>query len=74
LSALQALHIPAHYKYAKDLFNVCDADKDGRLDYPKFRHYMDGRVALPFASRSTMSTRTTGLHRLLQFLCSFLFF
>jgi solute carrier family 25 phosphate transporter 23/24/25/41 len=42
-AGLSALHIPAHYKYAKDLFKVCDADRDGRVDYPEFRRYMDDK-------------------------------
>nr|XP_043617742.1 calcium-dependent mitochondrial ATP-magnesium/phosphate carrier protein 2-like isoform X2 [Erigeron canadensis] len=35
---LAALHIPA---YAKELVRVCDANKDGRVDYEEFRKYMD---------------------------------
>jgi Ca2+-binding EF-hand superfamily protein len=42
-AGLSALHVPAHYKYAKDLFKVCDADRDGRVDYPEFRRYMDDK-------------------------------
>lgn len=38
---LSALQIPAEYKYAKDLFKVCDANRDGRVDYQEFRRYMD---------------------------------
>ncbi|ESR50228.1 hypothetical protein CICLE_v10031301mg [Citrus x clementina] len=40
-SGLSALQIPAQYKYAKDLFKVCDANRDGRVDYQEFRRYMD---------------------------------
>ncbi|KAL5700561.1 anaphase-promoting complex subunit 2 [Ranunculus cassubicifolius] len=40
---LDALQIPAEYKYAKDLVKVCDADKDGRVTYPEFRRYMDAK-------------------------------
>lgn len=40
-SGLSALQIPAEYKYAKDLFKVCDANRDGRVDYQEFRRYMD---------------------------------
>ncbi|CAK9163191.1 unnamed protein product [Ilex paraguariensis] len=40
---LSALQIPAEYKYAKDLLSVCDADKDGRVDYQEFRRYMDDK-------------------------------
>ncbi|WVZ01407.1 hypothetical protein V8G54_027476 [Vigna mungo] len=40
---LFALQIPPRYKYAKELFNVCDADRDGRIDYRDFRHYMDDK-------------------------------
>lgn len=38
---LSALQIPADYKYARDLFRVCDMDKDGRVDYQEFKRYMD---------------------------------
>ncbi|GLT39908.1 hypothetical protein SLA2020_140740 [Shorea laevis] len=38
---LSALQIPAEYKYAKDLFKVCDANRDGRVDYQEFKRYMD---------------------------------
>lgn len=31
----------SHYKYAKDLLNVCDSNQDGRIDYPEFKRYMD---------------------------------
>lgn len=40
---LSALQIPAEYKYAKDLLNACDANKDGRVDYHEFRKYMDDK-------------------------------
>ncbi|XP_020207050.1 calcium-binding mitochondrial carrier protein SCaMC-1 [Cajanus cajan] len=40
---LSALQIPAEYKYAKDLLNACDANKDGRVDYHEFRKYMDNK-------------------------------
>ncbi|KOM43839.1 hypothetical protein LR48_Vigan05g144400 [Vigna angularis] len=40
-SGLSALQIPLEYKYAKELFNVCDADRDGRIDYHDFMCYMD---------------------------------
>ncbi|WVZ04374.1 hypothetical protein V8G54_025180 [Vigna mungo] len=42
-SGLSALQIPPGYKYAKELFNVCDAD--GRIDYHDFRRYMDDKEA-----------------------------
>ncbi|RYR19144.1 hypothetical protein Ahy_B03g063849 isoform B [Arachis hypogaea] len=42
-AGLSALQIPPEYKYAKDLFKVCDADKDGRIDYHDFRRYMDDK-------------------------------
>uniref|UniRef100_A0A5B7BBW5 EF-hand domain-containing protein n=1 Tax=Davidia involucrata TaxID=16924 RepID=A0A5B7BBW5_DAVIN len=42
-AGLSALHIPSEYKYAKDLLNVCDANKDGRVDYQEFRRYMDDK-------------------------------
>ncbi|KAE9601351.1 putative mitochondrial carrier protein [Lupinus albus] len=42
-AGLSALHIPPEYKYAKELFKVCDADRDGRIDYADFRRYMDDK-------------------------------
>ncbi|KAH9328367.1 hypothetical protein KI387_000475 [Taxus chinensis] len=40
---LQALRIPSDYKYARDLFKVCDSNDDGRVDYQEFRRYMDDK-------------------------------
>ncbi|XP_010442859.1 PREDICTED: calcium-binding mitochondrial carrier protein SCaMC-1-like [Camelina sativa] len=40
---LCALQIPSEYKYAKELFRVCDANRDGRVDYNEFRRYMDDK-------------------------------
>ncbi|CAA7052762.1 unnamed protein product [Microthlaspi erraticum] len=40
---LVALQIPSVYKYAKELFRVCDANRDGRVDYHEFRRYMDDK-------------------------------
>ncbi|GAB4848609.1 anaphase-promoting complex subunit 2 [Ancistrocladus abbreviatus] len=40
-AGLSALHIPSEYKYARDLLQVCDANRDGRVDYQEFRRYMD---------------------------------
>nr|KYP48988.1 hypothetical protein KK1_029289 [Cajanus cajan] len=42
-AGLSALQIPPEYKYAKELFKVCDADRDGRIDYHDFRRYMDDK-------------------------------
>lgn len=42
-TGLSALQIPAEYKYAKDLLNVCDSNKDGRVDYQEFKRYMDDK-------------------------------
>lgn len=42
-AGLSELHIPSEYKYARDLLNVCDANKDGRVDYVEFRRYMDAK-------------------------------
>ncbi|XP_022151343.1 calcium-binding mitochondrial carrier protein SCaMC-1-like isoform X2 [Momordica charantia] len=42
-AGLLALQIPAEYKYAKDLLKVCDANRDGRVDYHEFRRYMDDK-------------------------------
>ncbi|KAL1200137.1 Calcium-dependent mitochondrial ATP-magnesium/phosphate carrier protein 2 [Cardamine amara subsp. amara] len=40
---LCALQIPSGYKYAKELFRVCDQNRDGRVDYHEFRRYMDDK-------------------------------
>lgn len=40
---LSAMQIPAEYKFAKELLNGCDANKDGRVDYQEFRKYMDDK-------------------------------
>ncbi|CAN6464499.1 unnamed protein product [Victoria cruziana] len=40
---LKALQIPAEYKYARDLLRVCDADRDGRVNYQEFKRYMDDK-------------------------------
>ncbi|XVF54805.1 hypothetical protein PTKIN_Ptkin05aG0211300 [Pterospermum kingtungense] len=40
---LSALLIPAEYKYANDLLKVCDANRDGRVDYHEFKRYMDDK-------------------------------
>ncbi|GAB2284058.1 anaphase-promoting complex subunit 2 [Dionaea muscipula] len=42
-AGLLALKIPSDYKYARDLLNVCDANKDGKVDYQEFRRYMDDK-------------------------------
>lgn len=42
-AGLSALNIPAEYKYAKELIRVCDANRDGRVDYQEFRRYMDDK-------------------------------
>ncbi|TKY62959.1 Calcium-binding mitochondrial carrier protein SCaMC-1 [Spatholobus suberectus] len=42
-AGLSALQIPSEYKYAKDLLNACDADKDGRVDFQDFKRYMDDK-------------------------------
>ncbi|PRQ16825.1 putative mitochondrial carrier protein [Rosa chinensis] len=42
-AGLSALQIPPEYKYAKDLLKVCDADRDGRVNYHEFRQYMDDK-------------------------------
>lgn len=42
-AGLSARHIPSEYKYARDLLNVCDANKDGRVDYVEFKRYMDDK-------------------------------
>ncbi|KAH7522571.1 hypothetical protein FEM48_Zijuj07G0152700 [Ziziphus jujuba var. spinosa] len=42
-AGLSALQIPPEYKYAKDLLKVCDANRDGRVDYYEFRRYMDAK-------------------------------
>ncbi|CAL9229503.1 unnamed protein product [Arabidopsis halleri] len=40
---LASLQIPPEYKYARDLFRVCDANRDGRVDYQEFRRYIDAK-------------------------------
>ncbi|CAN8302357.1 unnamed protein product [Cochlearia groenlandica] len=40
---LVALQIPSVYKYAKELFRVCDANRDGIVDYQEFSSYMDDK-------------------------------
>ncbi|XP_076891947.1 calcium-dependent mitochondrial ATP-magnesium/phosphate carrier protein 3-like [Bidens hawaiensis] len=40
---LSALQIPSEYKYAKELLRVCDANRDGRVEYHEFRRYMDDK-------------------------------
>ncbi|CAL9769025.1 unnamed protein product [Musa acuminata subsp. burmannicoides] len=42
-AGLSALRIPTEYKYARDLLKVCDANRDGRVDYQEFRRYMDDK-------------------------------
>lgn len=42
-AGLSALQIPSEYKYARDLLLVCDANKDGKVDYQEFRRYMDDK-------------------------------
>ncbi|KAK1569106.1 hypothetical protein Q3G72_032574 [Acer saccharum] len=42
-AGLSSLNIPSEYKHGKDLLNVCDANKDGRVDYQEFRRYMDNK-------------------------------
>lgn len=42
-TGLSALQIPPQYKYARELFKVCDANSDGRVDYNEFRRYMDDK-------------------------------
>lgn len=42
-AGLSALEIPAEYMYANDLFKVCDANRDGQVDYLEFRRYMDSK-------------------------------
>ncbi|XP_004235852.1 calcium-dependent mitochondrial ATP-magnesium/phosphate carrier protein 2-like [Solanum lycopersicum] len=40
---LFAMQIPADYKFARELLTECDKNKDGRVDYPEFRKYMDDK-------------------------------
>ncbi|KAL8139939.1 hypothetical protein V2J09_005960 [Rumex salicifolius] len=42
-AGLSELHIPSQFKYARDLLNACDANKDGRVDYMEFRRHMDAK-------------------------------
>ncbi|KAH6832436.1 Mitochondrial substrate carrier family protein [Perilla frutescens var. hirtella] len=40
---LSEMQIPAKYKFAKELLDVCDANNDGTVDYHEFRKYMDDK-------------------------------
>ncbi|MED6173070.1 anaphase-promoting complex subunit 2, variant 2 [Stylosanthes scabra] len=40
-AGLSALQIPSEYKYARDLLNAFDKNKDGRVDYDEFKKYLD---------------------------------
>ncbi|KAL7593181.1 hypothetical protein Lser_V15G31883 [Lactuca serriola] len=40
---LSVMQISTDYKYVKDLLRVCDANRDGRVDYQEFRRYMDDK-------------------------------
>ncbi|CAH1439953.1 unnamed protein product [Lactuca virosa] len=37
------MQISTDYKYVKELLRVCDANRDGRVDYQEFRRYMDDK-------------------------------
>ena len=37
------LDIPTQYKYAKDLLDVCDSNRDDRVDFKEFSGYMDSK-------------------------------
>jgi len=38
---LAALGMPSESDYARDLLGACGADKDGRVEYGKFKRYME---------------------------------
>uniref|UniRef100_A0A1J3CQ52 Calcium-binding mitochondrial carrier protein SCaMC-1 n=1 Tax=Noccaea caerulescens TaxID=107243 RepID=A0A1J3CQ52_NOCCA len=40
---LSSLRIPPKFRYARDFVKVCDANRDGRVDYDEFRRYMDAK-------------------------------
>lgn len=42
-SGLSAMRVPADYKFAKELLQVCDANQDDKVDYQEFRKYMDDK-------------------------------
>jgi solute carrier family 25 phosphate transporter 23/24/25/41 len=42
-SGLQSLSFPFQKKYAVEMVEACDANHDGRIDYPEFRRYMDAK-------------------------------
>jgi solute carrier family 25 phosphate transporter 23/24/25/41 len=42
-AGLGALSLPARRKYALELFDVCDSNRDGRIDLPEFRRYVDAK-------------------------------
>lgn len=39
----QTFSIPYQYKYAADLLNVCDSNRDGQVDFDEFKKYMDAK-------------------------------
>lgn len=48
-SGLHSLSFPFQKKYAVELVEACDANHDGRIDFPEFRRYMDTKEAELFS-------------------------
>lgn len=42
-AGLHKRSIPFQKKYALELLTVCDANHDGRIDFPEFQRYMDAK-------------------------------
>lgn len=42
-SRLQSLAFPFQKKYALEMVEACDVNRDGRIDYVEFRRYMDAK-------------------------------
>lgn len=59
-AGLAALHIPSEYKFAKDLLDVCDANRDGRVDYQDFKRYMDDKELELYAIFQAIDVKHNG--------------
>lgn len=59
-AGLAALHIPSEYKFAKDLLHVCDANRDGRVDYQDFKRYMDDKELQLYAIFQAIDVKHNG--------------
>lgn len=59
-AGLAALQIPSEYKFAKDLLHVCDANRDGRVDYQDFKRYMDDKELELYAIFQAIDVKHNG--------------